>query len=167
MFSEPKYAISSLSLGSNTYHDLPTKIRVASGLGYDGIEIFSEYLLALESPHIGAESCCSVADFESFVDQVKRGRHTSLFAPQASSTSDSPAIECECATAVSNLCTSLSINCSLSGTFRISNPTKPSFKPSMAPNDGSKLLGASVQIWSSSVQILSRDLVLSRKPGWR
>ena len=119
MFSEPKYAISSLSLGSNTYHDLPTKITgVASGLGYDGIEIFSEYLLALESPHIGAESCCSVADFESFVDQVKRGRHTSLFAPQASSTSDSPAIECECATAVSNLCTSLSINIPVLQPFR-------------------------------------------------
>jgi 4-hydroxyphenylpyruvate dioxygenase len=42
MLAEPKYSISSLSLGSNTYHDLPTKMKVASELGYDGIEIFSE-----------------------------------------------------------------------------------------------------------------------------
>ena len=45
--NRPLYSISSLSLGSNLYHDLPTKIRVANELRYDGIEIFSEYCSTL------------------------------------------------------------------------------------------------------------------------
>jgi 4-hydroxyphenylpyruvate dioxygenase len=55
------------------------------------------------------EPCCSVADFESFVSQVKQGHHIPLFEPQFPC-SDSPTFECECATAISNLCTSLSIS---------------------------------------------------------
>ena len=50
-----------------------------------------------------------MADFETFVDQVKNGSHTSLFESQTLHP-DSPAIEWECASAVSRLCTSLSIS---------------------------------------------------------
>ncbi|KAF5390977.1 hypothetical protein D9757_004006 [Collybiopsis confluens] len=85
----PKFAIASLSLGTNAHHDLPTKIRVASTLGYEGIEIF-------------------LPDFESFIDQVRAGRHADLFtnSPTALSTSD---LELACAQAIQGLCRSLSL----------------------------------------------------------
>ena len=51
-----------------------------------------------------------MGDFESFVDQVKHGRHTSLFAPASPPLDGSSSIESECATAIYNLCSSLSIH---------------------------------------------------------
>lgn len=90
-FSElrPKFAIASLSLGTNTHHDLPTKIRVASALGYDGIEIF-------------------IPDFDSFVEEVRAGRHTELFPESVASLSTSN-LQLACAQAIYDLCNSLSL----------------------------------------------------------
>lgn len=56
----PPFSIASLSLGTNVHHDLPTKIRTASRLGYDAIEIF-------------------IPDFDVFVHEVGVGHHASMF----------------------------------------------------------------------------------------
>ncbi|KAJ3739008.1 xylose isomerase-like protein [Lentinula detonsa] len=88
-YTQPKFAIASLSLGTNTHHDIPTKVRVTSNLGYDGIEIF-------------------IPDFEAFVDEVKRGKHTELFTEPISSCS-SIELDLACATAISNLCNSFGL----------------------------------------------------------
>ncbi|KAJ7878754.1 xylose isomerase-like protein [Mycena olivaceomarginata] len=84
----PKFAIASLSLGTCAHHDLPTKIRTAARLGYDGIEIF-------------------IPDFEAFVDEVNDGLHLDLFPGGKQPTQDS--FELECAKAISSLCDSLYI----------------------------------------------------------
>ncbi|KAJ7719088.1 xylose isomerase-like protein [Mycena maculata] len=87
--NNPKFAISSLSLGSCAHHRLPTKIRAAAALGYDGIEIF-------------------VPDFEAFVDEVcDRGLHHELFPRPPTPTDDPLALEVVCAKAIANLCASL------------------------------------------------------------
>ncbi|KAF8347447.1 xylose isomerase-like protein [Amanita rubescens] len=57
---QPRFAIATLSLGTNVHHNLPTKIWVASQLGYNGVEMF-------------------MPDFEQFVQQVKDGQHHDLF----------------------------------------------------------------------------------------
>ncbi|KAF5340435.1 hypothetical protein D9758_013562 [Tetrapyrgos nigripes] len=109
--SRPQFAIASLSLGNNANHDLPTKIRVASSLGYDGIEIF-------------------IPDFEAFGEEVREGKHSELFTstpstPSTPSTSWSlpssscppynlanltslsqPDLELACAHAISTYCAS-------------------------------------------------------------
>jgi 4-hydroxyphenylpyruvate dioxygenase len=101
MCSHPKFAIASLSLGNNVNHDLPTKIRVASSLGYDGIEMF-------------------IPDFEAFVDEVRKGQHSELFVSTTPSSSSSfssssltslsqPDLELECAHAISAYCTAHSL----------------------------------------------------------
>jgi 4-hydroxyphenylpyruvate dioxygenase len=56
----PSFSIASLSLGTNVHHDLPTKIRTASRLGYDAIEIF-------------------IPDFDAFVHEVGVGHHSAIF----------------------------------------------------------------------------------------
>ncbi|KIM82864.1 hypothetical protein PILCRDRAFT_820157 [Piloderma croceum F 1598] len=132
MVQKPRYAISSLSLGSNTYHDLPTKIKTASELGYHGIEIF-------------------MADFELFVDQVKSGCHTSLFTPQAPHT-DNPAIEWECASAISRLCISLSISIPILQPFRNFENFESEFCLLQALNNAER--------WFKIAQCLGTDLVL-------
>lgn len=84
----PKFAIATLSLGSNLYHSLPTKIAVAASLGYDGIEIF-------------------MADFEAFVDEVLNSQHLHLFPDAFNPTSlPTPELERECADVVASLCRS-------------------------------------------------------------
>ncbi|GAW09606.1 xylose isomerase-like protein [Lentinula edodes] len=88
-YARPKFAIASLSLGTNAHHDLPTKIRVASNLGYDGIEIF-------------------IPDFEGFVNQVREGKHTELFT-EPIPTSSSTELDLACAAAVYNLCNSFGL----------------------------------------------------------
>jgi hypothetical protein len=40
--SRPLFSIASASLGSHFYHDLPKKARIASELGYDGMEVMSK-----------------------------------------------------------------------------------------------------------------------------
>lgn len=102
--SQPKFSIASLSLGTNTYHDLPTKIRVTSELGYDGIEIF-------------------IPDFEAFVDEVAEGKHSLLFPDSKptdiSITSRDPAsLDLACATAIHRLCASLGLEIPLFQPFR-------------------------------------------------
>ncbi|KAJ3875528.1 xylose isomerase-like protein [Lentinula edodes] len=89
VLARPKFAIASLSLGTNAHHDLPTKIRVASNLGYDGIEIF-------------------IPDFEGFVNQVREGKHTELFTEPLPS-SFSTELDLACAAAIHNLCDSLGL----------------------------------------------------------
>ncbi|CAK5274171.1 unnamed protein product [Mycena citricolor] len=79
----PKFAISTLSLGTNLHHDLPTKIRVAAEQGYDGVEIF-------------------VPDFEAFVEEVAQGRHQDLLPRPLTDADDR---EIECAKAIGALCT--------------------------------------------------------------
>ncbi|KAI3614293.1 4-hydroxyphenylpyruvate [Moniliophthora roreri] len=81
-----KFAIASLSLGSNLHHDLPTKIRVASKLGYAGIEIF-------------------MPDFEAFVEEVRQGSHRDLF-DSTSDIASSPIDQLEylCAEIIHTLC---------------------------------------------------------------
>lgn len=81
-----KFAIASLSLGSCVHHSLPTKISVASALGYEGIEIF-------------------FPDFEAFVDEVKQGQHANLFSSPLPESSVRD-LERACATALSTLCKS-------------------------------------------------------------
>ncbi|KAJ7628564.1 xylose isomerase-like protein [Roridomyces roridus] len=84
----PKFAIASLSLGNCAHHQLPTKIRTASSLGYDGIEIF-------------------IPDFEAFVDEVRnKGLHQDLL-PQPPSDDDE--LEVACAKAIASLCASLNL----------------------------------------------------------
>ncbi|KAF9062150.1 xylose isomerase-like protein [Rhodocollybia butyracea] len=83
----PKFAIASLSLGSNAYHNLPTKIRVASKLGYDGIEIF-------------------IPDFEAFVAEVRDGQHAELFDSLFPDTLPLDELETACAEALLKLCIS-------------------------------------------------------------
>jgi 4-hydroxyphenylpyruvate dioxygenase len=56
----PSFSIASLSLGTNVHHNLPTKIRTASRLGYDAIEIF-------------------IPDFDAFVHEVGVGHHAEMF----------------------------------------------------------------------------------------
>jgi 4-hydroxyphenylpyruvate dioxygenase len=94
----PKFAIASLSLGSCTHHSLPTKISVASALGYQGIEIF-------------------FPDFEAFVDEVKQGQHANLlpFSVPQSSTRD---LERACAVALSTLCKSHNLTIPIIQPFR-------------------------------------------------
>ncbi|KAJ7678061.1 xylose isomerase-like protein [Mycena polygramma] len=84
----PKFAISSLSLGSCAHHQLPAKIRTAASLGYEGIEIF-------------------IPDFEAFVDEVNKGLHLDLFPNAKSPSGDS--VEVECAQAIARLCNSLNV----------------------------------------------------------
>ncbi|KAJ6598368.1 xylose isomerase-like protein, partial [Mycena vulgaris] len=85
----PKFAISSLSLGNCAHHQLPTKIRAAASLGYDGIEIF-------------------IPDFEAFVDEVHtKGLHYELFPHGKPPAEDS--LEVACAKAIAGLCESLHI----------------------------------------------------------
>ncbi|KAJ6504094.1 xylose isomerase-like protein [Mycena vitilis] len=84
----PKFAISSLSLGSCAHHQLPAKIRTAASLGYEGLEIF-------------------IPDFEAFVDEVNNGFHLDLFPNAKSPSGDS--VEVECAQAIAGLCDSLNI----------------------------------------------------------
>ncbi|KIK57369.1 hypothetical protein GYMLUDRAFT_75570 [Collybiopsis luxurians FD-317 M1] len=97
-YSRPKFAIASLSLGTNTYHDLPTKIRLTSDLGYDGIEIF-------------------IPDFEKFVDEVREGKHGHLLTGSVTSLSSSE-LELACATAIHDLCESLDLEIPLLQPFR-------------------------------------------------
>ncbi|KAJ7489312.1 xylose isomerase-like protein [Mycena latifolia] len=85
----PKFAISSLSLGNCAHHQLPTKIRAAASLGYDGIEIF-------------------IPDFEAFVDEVRtKDLHRDLFPHGKLPTEE--ALEVACAKAIASLCDSLNI----------------------------------------------------------
>ncbi|KAJ7176742.1 xylose isomerase-like protein [Mycena filopes] len=85
----PKFSIASLSLGNCAHHQLPTKIRTAARLGYDGIEIF-------------------IPDFEAFVDEVRGpGLHRDLF-PDGKPPLDDE-LEVECAKAIARLCSSLSL----------------------------------------------------------
>ncbi|KAJ7267460.1 xylose isomerase-like protein [Mycena rebaudengoi] len=85
----PRYAIASLSLGSCAHHQLPTKIRTAARLGYDGIEMF-------------------IPDFEAFVDEVRTGGlHHELF-PQGTPPTEA-SLEVACAKAIGALCDSLGI----------------------------------------------------------
>ncbi|KAJ7705495.1 xylose isomerase-like protein [Mycena rosella] len=85
----PKFAIASLSLGNCAYHQLPTKIRVAASLGYDGIEIF-------------------IPDFEAFVEEVRtKDLHHDLFPHGKPPTEES--LEIACAKAIASLCDSLNI----------------------------------------------------------
>ncbi|KAJ6466787.1 xylose isomerase-like protein [Mycena sanguinolenta] len=84
----PRFAIASLSLGNCAHHNLPTKIRTAVRLGYDGIEIF-------------------IPDFEAFVREVEQGLHIDLFPDGKLPTEDS--LEVECAKAIGGLCESLNI----------------------------------------------------------
>ncbi|KAF8316187.1 xylose isomerase-like protein [Clavulina sp. PMI_390] len=118
----PKFAIASLSLGSNVYHTLPKKIEVAAEQGYDGIEIF-------------------IADFEAFIQEVGAGAHSELFgrfpAPAASTTAptsiwsswfqwnktpESPsgqeALEIRCAQVIGDLCASLNLSIPVLQPFR-------------------------------------------------
>ncbi|KAJ4474314.1 xylose isomerase-like protein [Lentinula aciculospora] len=88
-YTQPKFSIASLSLGTNTHHDLPTKFRVTATLGYNGIEIF-------------------IPDFEDFVDQVREGKHASLFTEPMLSR-PSTELDIPCATAIHNLCNSLGL----------------------------------------------------------
>ncbi|KAF9062983.1 xylose isomerase-like protein [Rhodocollybia butyracea] len=97
-YPRPKFAIASLSLGTSTYHDLPTKIYVTSELGYDGIEIFTP-------------------DFESFVDEVREGKHAELFDHPITSLSPSE-LDHACAIAIHNLCESLDLEIPLFQPFR-------------------------------------------------
>ncbi|SJL09177.1 uncharacterized protein ARMOST_12553 [Armillaria ostoyae] len=84
----PQFAIASLSLGSFLYHSLPTKIKVASSLGYNGIEIF-------------------MVDFEGFVTEVINGQHHHLFnEPFAPHSLSTPDLERECAKVITALCVS-------------------------------------------------------------
>lgn len=84
----PQFAIASLSLGSHLYHSLPTKIEVASSLGYDGIEIF-------------------MVDFEGFVAEVIDRQHHHLFCEPFSPRSlPTPDLERECAKVITALCVS-------------------------------------------------------------
>ncbi|KAJ3720407.1 xylose isomerase-like protein [Lentinula raphanica] len=87
--TQPQFAIASLSLGTNVYHDLPTKIRVASDLGYNGIEIF-------------------IPDFEAFVDEFRKGKHADMCTMPASSCSPVE-LDIVCAAAVYRLCNSLGL----------------------------------------------------------
>jgi 4-hydroxyphenylpyruvate dioxygenase len=132
MPTKPKFSIASLSLGSNIHHDLPTKIRVASELGYDGIEIF-------------------MPDLDSFVDEVKQGRHSSLFAspPHLQHHIN---LECECATAISNLCRSQSISISVLHPLR-------DFE-NFATEDALVRAVDDAERWFKLAQRLSTDLVL-------
>ncbi|KAF7377560.1 Xylose isomerase-like protein [Mycena sanguinolenta] len=84
----PKFAIASLSLGNCAHHNLPTKIRTAASLGYDGIEIF-------------------IPDFDAFVREVEQGLHRDLFPDAKLPAKD--ALEVECAKAIGGLCESLNI----------------------------------------------------------
>ncbi|KAJ6551289.1 xylose isomerase-like protein [Mycena capillaripes] len=84
----PKFAIASLSLGNCAHHQLPTKIRTAASLGYEGIEIF-------------------IPDFEAFVGEVKEGLHRDLFPDEEQPPQDS--VEVDCAKAIARLCDSLNI----------------------------------------------------------
>lgn len=95
----PKFAIASLSLGTNVYHSLPKKIRVASKLGYDGIEIF-------------------IPDFEAFVDEVRHGKHGELFCSLSLDSLSPDALETACAEALSKLCTSYNLEIPLLQPFR-------------------------------------------------
>ncbi|KAF8628829.1 hypothetical protein AX17_005890 [Amanita inopinata Kibby_2008] len=84
----PRFSIATLSLGTNLHHSLPTKIRIASKLEYDGVEIF-------------------MPDFEVFVQEVKEGKHRDLFAnPSTFSPASLSQAELEraCASAISSLC---------------------------------------------------------------
>ncbi len=84
----PQFAIASLSLGSYLYHSLPTKIKVASSLGYNGIEIF-------------------MVDFEGFVTEVINGQHHHLFdEPFTPHSLSTPDLERECAKVITALCVS-------------------------------------------------------------
>ncbi|KAJ7100690.1 xylose isomerase-like protein [Mycena belliarum] len=85
----PKFAISSLSLGNCAHHQLPTKIRAAASLGYDGIEIF-------------------IPDFEAFVNEVRaENLHHDLFPHGRPPTEGN--LEVACAKAIASLCDSLGI----------------------------------------------------------
>lgn len=90
---QPRFAIATLSLGTNVHHSLPTKIRVASQLGYNGIEMF-------------------VPDFEVFVQEVKDGQHRDLFekTPFAPKSLPQRELERTCATAISRLCQKLRLD---------------------------------------------------------
>ncbi|KAF8634752.1 hypothetical protein AX15_000718 [Amanita polypyramis BW_CC] len=84
----PRFAIATLSLGTNARHYLPTKIRVASQLKYEGVEMF-------------------MPDFEVFVQEVKDGQHRDLFAHLSSFSPESFSqrdLERTCATALSLFC---------------------------------------------------------------
>ncbi|KAK0199784.1 xylose isomerase-like protein [Desarmillaria ectypa] len=84
----PQFAIASLSLGSCLYHSLPTKIKVASSLGYKGIEIF-------------------MVDFEGFVAEVINGQHHHLFnEPFFPHSLSTPDLERESAKVITALCVS-------------------------------------------------------------
>ncbi|KAJ7182742.1 hypothetical protein C8R43DRAFT_940844 [Mycena crocata] len=87
----PKFAISSLSLGSCAHHQLPAKIRAAANLGYDDIEIF-------------------IPDFECFVDEVhSKGLHRDLFPNGKLPVEESFELNCALARAIAILCRSLKI----------------------------------------------------------
>ncbi|THU98633.1 xylose isomerase-like protein [Dendrothele bispora CBS 962.96] len=102
LYLRPQFAIASLSLGTSAHHDLPNKIRVASSLGYDGIEIF-------------------IPDFEAFVEEVRHGLHSELFEPKSSSHLDilaQPELELECARAISTYCSSHNLEIPLFQPYR-------------------------------------------------
>lgn len=80
--THPPFSIASLSLGSCVHHTLPTKIRAASALGYDAIEIF-------------------IPDFEAFVTEVNSGHHAELFTDADWATvTDVASLELMCATGI-------------------------------------------------------------------
>jgi 4-hydroxyphenylpyruvate dioxygenase len=91
----PAYSIASLSLGTLVHHDLPAKIRTASRLGYDAIEIF-------------------IPDFDGFVHEVGVGHHSQMFTEVEWSTVESTRdIELLCAKTIGRYCHDhgLSISC--------------------------------------------------------
>lgn len=80
--THPIYSIASLSLGTCAHHDLPTKIRAASRLGYDAIEIF-------------------IPDFDAFVHEVGVGHHADLITEEEwLSVNDVKDLELVCAQAL-------------------------------------------------------------------
>ncbi|KIY72302.1 xylose isomerase-like protein [Cylindrobasidium torrendii FP15055 ss-10] len=82
--SKPKFAIASLSLGNCQFHTLPSKLEVASCLGYDGVEIF-------------------MPDFEAFLSEVRAGQHLHLFPASPPLPASDEAFERECAKAITRL----------------------------------------------------------------
>lgn len=90
----PKFSIATVSLGSNIHHDLPTKLRVASQLGYDAIEIF-------------------MPDFEAFIREVSVGHHSDVVSPSdVDYATTSRDLNTLCARAIGQLCAQLGLGIS-------------------------------------------------------
>ncbi len=96
----PSFSIATVSLGTNVHHDLPTKLRVASQLGYDAVEIF-------------------VPDFEAFVREVSVGHHRDVV-PNSQLINVNTALDLDivCSTAIRQLCAQLDLAISCYQPFR-------------------------------------------------